>query len=263
MKTHGKVIVITGAGSGIGRELVLQLLKKDASVAAVDLNPVSLKELVAIASNGRLATFVCDVSQRTEVEHLSEKVLEHFGAVDGIINNAGIIQPFVKVNDLSYETIEKVMNVNFFGSLYMIKTFLPHLLTRKEGHIVDVSSMGGFLPVPGQSVYGASKAALKLLTEGLYAELLDTHVRVTIIFPGAIDTNIVRNSGVEINRPADQVAADSLPAAAAAAQIIEAMEANKFRTLVGSDARFLDRMYRLMPKRAVHMITSKMKDLLK
>jgi short-subunit dehydrogenase len=260
MKTYGKVIVVTGAGSGIGKELVLQLLKKDASVAAVDLNPVSLNELVAIASNGRLATFVCDISQRTEVEHLSEKVLEHFGAVDGIINNAGIIQPFVKVNDLSFETIEKVMQVNFYGSLYMIKTFLPHLLTRSEGHIVNISSMGGFLPVPGQSVYGASKAALKLLTEGLYAELLDTHVRVTIVFPGAIDTNIVQNSGVEMEKPDPST---MLSATAAAQQIIDAMGKNKFRSLVGKDAQFLDRIYRLMPKQAVHMITRKMKGLLR
>jgi short-subunit dehydrogenase len=166
----------------------------------------------------------------------------------------------VKVNDLSYETIEKVMNVNFYGSLYMIKTFLPHLLTRSVAHIVDISSMGGFLPVPGQSIYGASKAALKLLTEGLYAELLDTHVRVTIVFPGAIDTNIVQNSGVEM---AKRDRAGMLPAATAAQQIIDAMEKNKFRTLVGKDAQFLDRIYRIMPKQAVHMITRKMKDLLR
>ncbi|WP_252629481.1 SDR family oxidoreductase, partial [Enterobacter sp. JH539] len=90
------------------------------------------------------------------------------------INNAGIIQPFVKIDQLGYEVVERVFNVNFYGTLYMTKTFLPHLLTRPEAHIVNVSSMGGFLPVPGQTIYGASKAAVKLFTEGLHSELADT-----------------------------------------------------------------------------------------
>jgi short-subunit dehydrogenase len=97
---------------------------------------------------------------------------------------------------LPYDAIERVLNVNLYGVIYMTKAFLPHLLTRPEAHIVNVSSMGGFFPVPGQSLYGASKAAVKLLTEGLYSELIDTNVRVTAVFPGAIATNISQNSGL-------------------------------------------------------------------
>ena len=115
---------------------------------------------------------------------LNESLALHPG-VDGIINNAGIIQPFVRLNDLSYESIERVINVNLYGTLYMIKTFLPHLLTRPEAHIVNISSMGGFLPVPGQTIYGASKAAVKLLSEGLHSELMNTHVMVTVAISGS------------------------------------------------------------------------------
>ncbi len=158
-----------------------------------------------------------------------------FGHVDGIINNAGIIQPFIKVNELSYEVIERVMNINFYGTLYFIKTFLPHLLTRPEAHIVDISSMGGFLPVPGQTIYGASKAAVKLLTEGLNSELTNTNVKVTVVFPGGVRTNIMSNSGL-----ADRMGSSSakgaqkiLSADEAAAIIIEGMEQNRYRVLVG------------------------------
>lgn len=263
MLPNGKIFVVTGAASGIGKEIVLQLLRKGASVAALDMNPTTLDQLVAIAGNERLATFVMDISDQEDVERIALGVLTRFGAVDGLINNAGIIQPFVKVNDLSYELIEKVFRVNFKGPLLLIKTLLPHLLTRKEAHIVNVSSMGGFLPVPGQTIYGASKAALKLLSEGLYAELQGTNVHVTTVFPGAVDTNISVNSGVKIAEfSADAPRMKVLSAVSAAEQIITAMEQNKFRVLVGSDARFMDWFYRLNPRRAVHMIAEKMKGLI-
>ena len=98
------------------------------------------------------------------------------GEVDALINNAGIIQPFVKVNELTMEQAKKVMDVNFYGPLALVKAFLPGLLKRPEAHILNVSSMCAYAPVPGQSVYGASKAAIKLLTEGLHSELMETQV---------------------------------------------------------------------------------------
>ena len=104
----------------------------------------------------------------------------------------------MRLNDLDYAAIDRVFDVNWRGTLYMTKTFLPLLLARPEAHIVNVSSMGGFLPVPGQTIYGASKAAVKLLTEGLHSELAGTNVRVTVVFPGAVATNITANSGVDI-----------------------------------------------------------------
>ena len=198
MKVQNKTILVTGGGSGMGRELVLNLLSKEAKVFAVDINEANLLETVVLAAEKKdsLNTFVADITDKASVEALLNKTLARYGCVDGIINNAGIIQPFIKVNELGYDAIERVMNVNFYGTLYMTKTFLPHLLTRPEAHIVNISSMGGFLPVPGQTIYGASKAAVKLLTEGLHSELTDSNVKVTIVFPGAVNTNITKNSGL-------------------------------------------------------------------
>src|ERR1700761_1601692 len=164
MKIQGKVLVVTGAGSGIGRELVQLLLSKGAIVAGVDLNMNSLDETAALTKGftGMFAGFVVNVSDRQAVESLPAQVASRFGRVDGIINNAGIIQPFVKLNDLDYATIERVFNVNLYGTLYVTKAFLPFLLRRPEAHIVNLSSMGGFVPVPGQTIYCAAKAAVKL-----------------------------------------------------------------------------------------------------
>lgn len=264
MKVHGKVVVVTGGGSGMGRALVLRLLSKGARVAAVDLNAASLQETAQLAQAAeRLSTHVLNITQREAVEALPAEVMARHGAVDGLINNAGIIQPFVRVNDLDYGAIERVMNVNFYGTLYMTKAFLPHLLQRPEAHIVNISSMGGFLPVPGQSVYGASKAAVKLLSEGLFAELLDTPVRVTVVFPGAVATNITANSGVAIRAAGGrQPAARPLEPKRAAQIIVEGMEQNRFRVLVGSDARLMDFLYRLSPERAARFIYRQMRSLL-
>src|SRR5574338_960551 len=228
MKVQNKVIVVTGGGNGMGREIVLNLLARGARVAAVDINEAALQETVKLADNWKenLATFVLNIADPDAVKALPTKVIERFGAVDGLINNAGIIQPFVRLNDLKFEAIDRVLDVNFYGTLYMIKAFLPYLLQRPVGHVVNVSSMGGFLPVPGQTIYGASKAAVKLLTEGLYAELLNTNVRVTLVYPGAIGTNIAANSGVAIDiSPEDQKASTTKTLAAdkAAGIIVDAI----------------------------------------
>ena len=268
MKVQSKVMVVTGGGNGIGRELVLALLARGASVAAVDISESALRETLGLTENktDRLSTHAIDITDRDAVQALPEQVIGRHGAVDGIINNAGIIQPFVRVNDLDYAAIEKVMNVNFYGTLYMTKAFLPHFLKRPEAHITNVSSMGGFLPVPGQSIYGASKAAVKLLTEGLHSELLESPVRVTVVFPGAIGTNIAANSGVGIG----QVSAEStqqrsikpLAPSKAAEIILDGIEQNRYRVMVGSDATFLDRFYRFSPQRAANFIFKQMKSLL-
>lgn len=265
MKVQGKVIVVTGAGNGIGRELTLALLAKGASVAGTDINAAALDETRTLAKDAasRFKSYVCDISKLDQVNHLFASVVKDFTAVDGLINNAGIIQPFVKFNDLGHSDIERVMNINFYGTLYMTKTFLPQLLTRPVAHIMNVSSMGGFLPVPGQTIYGASKAAVKLFTEGLYAELLGTRVRVTVVFPGAIGTNIVQNSGLSLPKvESTEASATSLPPSIAAQIMIEAMEDDKYRVLVGKDAKFMDTLTRLNPRRATRFIAEKMKSLL-
>jgi NAD(P)-dependent dehydrogenase (short-subunit alcohol dehydrogenase family) len=269
MNPAGKVMVVTGAGSGMGREVALELLRRGARVAAVDINETTLVETVVLAPGGaeKIATFVLNITDRAAIEALPQAVVDRFGSVDGVINCAGIIQPFVRLNDLEYATIDRVMDVNFRGTLYMTKTFLPWLLKRPEAHIVNISSMGGFLPVPGQTIYGASKAAVKLLTEGLHSELKDTNVRVTVVFPGAVATNITTNSGVTMKMPDDPKALEkaqrrTLPADKAARIILDGMEKNHYRVLVGSDAKLLDRLYRIHPRRAAGFIANQMKDLL-
>ena len=200
MKVKNKVIVVTGAGSGMGRELVLHLLSKAAIVIGLDINKTALEETLALAGKNKeqLSVYVLDITNRESVAQCVDKIIAVHDHVDGLINNAGIIQPFVKLNELGYDAINRVMNVNFFGTLYMTKAFLPHLLKRPEAHILNVSSMGGFLPVPGQTMYGATKAAVKLMTEGLRSELMDTNVNVSVVFPGAVSTNIATNSGLGI-----------------------------------------------------------------
>lgn len=134
----------------------------------------------------------------------------------------------------------------------MTKAFLPHLLKPPEAHIAHVSSMGGFLPVPGQSIYGPSKAAVNLFTEGLHSELLTTNIRVTVIFPGAIGTNIAANSGVEISQAAAETSdrrrsIKPLEPGKAAEIIVDGLEQDRYRVMVGSDAALLDRFYSSAP----------------
>ena len=163
MKVMIKVVVVTGGGSGIGRALVHLLVNRGARVAAVDINEKTLKETVELAgpNKDKISTHIVNVADRQAVEALPQQVIDAHGTVDAIINNAGIIQPFVRLNDLPYDAIERVLKVNLYSVIYMIKSFLPHLLARPESHIVDLSSMGGFFPVPGQTLYGASKAPVK------------------------------------------------------------------------------------------------------
>ncbi len=266
MKVKDRIIIVTGAGSGMGRALTFRLLSMGATVVAIDRNAISLEETRALTPAGadRLLTRVVDITDRQAVVTLRTELMAKTGGVDGVINNAGIIQPFVPVSMLGDAAIDRVMQVNFYGTLHMVRLFLPQLLSRPQAHIVNVSSMGGFLPVPGQTIYGASKAAVKLFTEGLHAELADTNVRVTLVLPGAVDTNITRNSGIEM--PKADPSAPAMPmlsAEKAAEMIVDAMEADKYRVLVGQDARFMDFIYRLHPERAAKFIREKMKGLLK
>ncbi|MEK6546981.1 MAG: SDR family NAD(P)-dependent oxidoreductase [Bacteroidota bacterium] len=266
MKIAGKVFLVTGAGSGMGREMAHQIIAKGGKVAGLDIHLPQLLETQKICA-ATAATFLAvevDITDRSKVLTLPEQVIKQFGQIDGIINNAGIIQPFVKVNDLTFEQVDRVMNVNFYGCVNVTKAFLPHLLERPEAHIVNISSMGGFLPVPGQSIYGSAKAAVKLFTEGLYAELKETSVRVSVVFPGAIATNITTNSGITMpkNSGGESSGMTAMPANEAARIILHGMETDQYRILVGSDSKFMDFLCRLAPEFATNFIRKKMKALL-
>jgi NAD(P)-dependent dehydrogenase (short-subunit alcohol dehydrogenase family) len=268
MQIADRVFVVTGGGNGIGREVVLELVRRGGRVAAVDLSPDGLAETVLLAGapQGRLSTHTMSVSDRAAVEALPAQVGDAHGQVDGVLNIAGIIQRFVHVEELSIEEIEKVMAVNFWGTLYMDKTFLPLLKERPQAALLNVSSMGGLVPVPGQGAYGASKGAVKLLTETLYAELRDTNVAVTVVFPGAVGTNITGNSGVEVPNMEKVMASGKPPKTTApdeaARQIVDAVASGRFRLLIGGDAKMLDRLSRVTPTRAITTVADQMKKML-
>lgn len=266
MKFTNKIFVVTGAGGGIGSELVLGLLKRGAKVIALDLRPDLLKTLTKTAQNKNLFTYPIDITDQVKVTKLAKAILARHKKIDGLINGAGIIQPFVKITVLTDQDIHRVMNVNFFGTLNIIRAFLPTLVKRPQACLVNISSMGGFLPVPGQSLYGASKAGIKLLTESLYAELANTNVQVSVVFPGAIETNITNNSGVEAPQIAKvdtkQPNIKMTSAKDASETILKGIEKNKFQIFIGNDAKLMNLLYKLSPKKATNLIAKQMRSLL-
>jgi len=267
MQITAKVFVVTGGGNGMGREVAIGLVRGGARVAAVDLSEGGLAETarLAAAPEGRLTTHILNVADRKAVLALPAAVVAAHGQVDGLLNVAGIIQPFVKIQDLDFDAIERVMNVNFWGVVNTTKAFLPALLARPQAAILNVSSMGGFLPVPGQAAYGASKAAVKLFTEALFAELQGTPVAVTVVFPGGVSTNITENSGVTVPN-LEALTKGKQPTtttpAEAGREIIDALAKGSFRLRIGGDARFMGRLSRLAPRRATLLIANQMKALL-
>lgn len=265
MQIQGKVIVVTGAGSGMGREIALELVRRKAKVALVDFRKETLAETVLLVKNlgGECSSHILDVTDAKAVIALPAAVKLALGEPDALVNNAGIIQPFLKVNDLSIEDAHHVMNVNFNGPLTLTKAFLPGLIARPDAHVLNVSSMSAYAPVPGQSVYGASKAALKLFTEGLRSELLGTKVGVTIVFPGAIATNIAANSGMKITADANSSPFPTTPAEVAAKLMVESIARNKARLVIGKDAKTMDILSRLNPLYAAKLIYKQMASLLK
>lgn len=271
MQISGKVFAVTGGGNGIGREVVLGLVAKGARVAALDLNEEGLAETARLAgANGdRISTHVVNVADRKAVEKLPAVIIKQHGQVDGLLNIAGIIQKFVPVMQLDWDQIERVIDVNLYGVLNTCKAFLPELVKRPEAALVNVSSMGAYAPVPGQGVYGATKAAVAQLSRALHSELMETNVHVTGVFPGAIGTNITVNSGVataeQVKAMTDAAGAraqKSTAPAEAARQIIEAVEKGSYEIFIGGDARIMSRLARLNQKNAANLIYKNMKGLL-
>jgi len=263
LKVLDKRIVVTGAGSGIGRQVALQLLEKGAFVVGADINLSGLEQTKIIAQeNGYdIEIHQLDITDLEGVRNFYHQVLEINETIDGLINVAGIIQPFLMVETMEYHQIDKVFKVNFYGTLQMIKEILPHLKSRPEAHIVNVSSMGAFLPVLGQTIYGGSKAAVSILSEGLYAELKATNVHVTSVIPGGVRTDIIKNANPnqgysEVNSILERIL---LSPERAAKIIIRGMENNRFRVYAGTDSKFMNMIYTVFPKSAIRMITKQLK----
>lgn len=265
MKVHNKVIVVTGGGSGIGQQLVINLLEKGASIAAVDINMNGLNVTKDLAGHfsSKLSLHQVDISNRESVAQLAADVTGQHGCVDGIINNAGIIHPFVSIGTLDHELIERVINVNLYGVINLTKAFLPQLLERPEAHIANVSSMGGIFAFPHQSIYGASKAAVKVFTEGLFTELRGTNVGVTVVYPGAIDTDITKNCAAHSDKfdKVKEFYSGTSPRGAAQC-IVDGIENNRFRVFIGIDAKILNILYRICPTPTILLLDRIMKKVM-
>ncbi len=258
---QNKVAVITGAGSGIGRALARDLAAAGARLALSDVNQVGLQETADSLGldSDRLITEAFDVADRDAFYAFAERVTGHFGAAHLVFNNAGVALG-ATVEDMSYEDFEWLMGINFWGVVHGTKAFLPHLKAAGEGHIVNVSSVFGLIGVPTQSAYNAAKFAVRGFTEALRQELEMEGGRVscTSVHPGGIKTNIARNArmgaGVEkiTGGDVDKARRDfekmfRTTPEEASQTILKGVKGNKRRVLIGSDARAIDSMQRLMP----------------
>lgn len=251
---EGKVAVVTGAGSGIGQALAIELGRAGAKVAIsdVDLEGLAVTEERLKAIGAPVKADRLDVTERVAFLTYADEVRDYFGTVNQIYNNAGIACAG-DVEVTRFKDIERVMDVDFWGVVNGTKAFLPHLIASGDGHVVNLSSVFGLFSLPGQAAYNSAKFAVRGFTEALRQEMaLAKHpVKVTAVHPGGIQTAIARNAIVAEGIDAREVA-ESLEKKFAktspqrAAQIIlEAVRKNKARVLVGPDARFLDLVVRI------------------
>jgi NAD(P)-dependent dehydrogenase (short-subunit alcohol dehydrogenase family) len=250
----GRVAVITGAGSGIGRALALDLARRGARLAVSDVDAgglaVTVAELEKLGAPHR--TDELDVTDRKAVLAYADDVAGGFGKVNQIYNNAGIAFAG-DILSSSFEDIEKVVDIDFWGVVNGTKAFLPHLVASGDGHVINISSLFGLLSVPSQSAYNAAKFAVRGFTESLRQEMLVAKlpVRVTCVHPGGIKTNIARNAaraegyGDEAMMEKFERTALRMSPADAARVILTGVSRNRARVLVGNDAKALDLLVRL------------------
>jgi len=250
----GKVVVVTGAGSGIGQALAVELGRSGAKVAISDVDTEGLavteERLKAIGAPVKVDRL--DVTEREAFELYADAVKAHFGKVNQIYNNAGIA--FVgDVEVTPFKDIERVMDVDFWGVVNGTKAFLPHLIESGDGHVVNVSSIFGLFSVPGQAAYNAAKFAVRGFTEALRQEMqVNGHpVAVTTVHPGGIKTAIMRNAtaveGVDTKSLTDlfEKHLTRTSPERAATIILEAVRKKHARVLVGADAKVLDAIVRI------------------
>jgi NAD(P)-dependent dehydrogenase (short-subunit alcohol dehydrogenase family) len=256
-RLNDRVIAVTGAGSGIGRALALGLARRGAAVALADRDAAGLGETARQLGNYPHSITVFDVTDHGALAAYVDGAAADFGRLDGIVNNAGlsVVAPFA---DCPRADFDRVMAVNFDAVVEGCRLALPHLRTRGEGWIVNISSVFGMMGYPTQSAYNASKFAVRGFTEALHIELraTDPAIRVIRVHPGGIKTNVARNAKVIALMPGTASAMDSAAEfekaakttpEAAAEMIIRGMERGDHRVLIGPDARMVDWMTRLFP----------------
>jgi NAD(P)-dependent dehydrogenase (short-subunit alcohol dehydrogenase family) len=257
-RLEGRVAVLTGAATGIGRALASRLGEEGATLCLADINAGALEETAsALSSRGvSVSTHVVDVADLARVESFAREVEGSHGRADVLINNAGVALHGT-VEEVSFADIEWVMSVNFWGTVYCVKHFLPALRRQTSAHIVCVSSIFGVIAPPGQAAYSASKFAVRGFTEALRHELERTNIRVSTVHPGGVRTGIARSArigegadpskGERERRRFERLAITSPEQAAE--RIVRGMLKGEPRILVGRDASQLDLLQRLLPAR--------------
>ena len=261
-----KVAAITGAGSGIGRGLALELAGRGARLSLSDIDAAGLAETVALVEQSagvrgstKVASATVDVTDRDAVESWADSVIEEFGQANLIFNNAGVALS-ANVGSMSYDNFRWLMDINFWGVVHGTLAFLPHLKVSGDGHVINISSVFGLLGIPSQSAYNSAKFAVRGFTDALRTELdiENCGVSATTIHPGGIRTNIARNARFEFAEheeavDAEQAAVDfekftRTTPDKAAQLIIGAVEKNKRRALIGPDAHVFDAAARISPR---------------
>ena len=251
------VAVITGAATGIGRALAARLADDGARLCLADINKTQLEvEAHGLrARGGEVVTYTVDVSDRRQMEAFANKAVDHFGRVDLLINNAGVAL-CGDVEEVSIADIEWVMGINFWGTVYGVKYFLPILKEQKKAYIVNLSSVFGMIAPPGEAAYSASKFAVRGFTEALKHELAGTSVQVSSVHPGGIRTGIAKTSRLgagadpqkrEVDAAKFEFLARTSPERAAD-RIIDGLLKGETRILIGRDASQIDWIQRALPE---------------
>lgn len=257
------VVVITGAGSGIGRALAQQFAARGSQLALADVSAAGLKETLALLAGAKARSYMVDVADAAAVEAFARDVRQDFGRASILINNAGV-GLFGTFEELTIAEFDWLFRINFWGVIHGCKFFLPLLRQEKEARIVNMSSVFGLIAPPGQTAYGASKYAVRGFSESLREELRGTSIGLTCVHPAGISTNIAMNAraGAATNAQ-EQVQARELfnrvaliTPAQAAQTIIQGIIRGTDRVLIGADAYRIDWMARLLPTRAGAMFTN-------
>ncbi|AFR48455.1 MULTISPECIES: SDR family NAD(P)-dependent oxidoreductase [unclassified Gordonia (in: high G+C Gram-positive bacteria)] len=252
---RGKVVVITGAGSGMGRDIAVKLARRGARLAISDVTPdgLAVTEKLVKEAGAEVHSQLLNVAEREAVLTYADTVAEHFGVVNVVFNNAGIAH-HGEIERTEFKDIERVMDVDYWGVVNGTKAFLPHVIASGDGHIVNTSSLFGLLAEPGQAAYNSAKFAVRGFTEALRQEMIVAKhpVQVSCVHPGGIKTAIARNATVSGDHDQKATAAlfdrylARMTSEDAAEVIIEGVRKNKARILVGTDAKILDLAVRLV-----------------
>ncbi|MCF4166699.1 SDR family NAD(P)-dependent oxidoreductase [Zavarzinia compransoris] len=254
---EGKVVVVTGAASGIGQALARDFARRGAKLALSDVNIDGLNTLAEELRRGGATVLAdrLDVADRDAFFAYADKVIGEMGGADVVINNAGVAL-VGSIASLPIDQIDWLMGINFWGVVHGTKAFLPHMTERKAGSIVNVSSVFGLIGVPGQGAYCAAKFAVRGFTETLRQEMHGSGVHIGCVHPGGIKTNIAKSARV-IELPEGAESAEAIARrfeevarttpAQAAATIIRGIEKRSPRILIGPDARVISGLARLLP----------------